>query len=61
MTTIEIISYTILWIVLIATIYINEKNLRNPKKTFNEKKFWEDRTKAYLEETKHIHKWKEKE
>ena len=28
-------------------------------KTFNEKKFWEDRTKAYLEETKHIHKWKE--
>ena len=61
MTTIEIISYTILSIVLIATIYINEKNLRNPKKPFNEKKFWEDRTKAYLEETKHIHKWKEKE
>jgi len=28
MTTIEIISYTILSIVLIATIYINEKELR---------------------------------
>ena len=59
MTIIEIISYSILSIVLITTIYINEKNFRNPRKTFNEKKFWEDRTKAYLEETKH--KWKEKE
>lgn len=25
---------------------------------FDEKKHWENRTKAYLEETKHIDKWK---
>lgn len=28
MTTIEIISYSILSIVLIGTIYVNEKNIR---------------------------------
>ena len=29
----------------------------NAKIKFDEKKFWENRTQAYLEETKHIDKW----
>ena len=31
----------------------SEKNVE-----FNEKEYWENRTKVYLEETKHIDKWK---
>ena len=31
------------------------------KKKFNEKEFWEKRTKTYLEETKHIDKWLKKD
>ena len=31
-------------------------NMANNMK-FDEKKHWEHRTKTYLEETKHIHKW----
>ena len=27
--------------------------------SFNEKAFWENRTKIYLEETKNLHKWSE--
>lgn len=30
------------------------------KKPFNEKEYWENRTKVYLDETKHINKWKSK-
>lgn len=29
-------------------------------KSFNEKEFWENRTQSYLQETKHIDKWKKK-
>jgi hypothetical protein len=31
------------------------------KKKFNEKEFWEKRTKTYLEETKHIDEWYKKD
>ena len=29
------------------------------KKPFNEKEYWENRTKVYLDETKNLHKWKD--
>jgi len=33
----------------------------NNKTKFNEKEFWEKRTKTYLQETKHIDKWNKKD
>ena len=59
MSIIEIVSYTILSSFLIYLIIRNEKDIKNKKKAFNEKKFWEDRTNAYLKETRHMHKWKD--
>jgi hypothetical protein len=34
-----------------------EMNKLDSEIKFNEKEFWENRTKTYIEETKHIDKW----
>ena len=37
-----------------------EMNKLDSEIKFNEKEFWENRTKTYIEETKHIDKWYKK-
>ena len=38
-----------------------EMNKLDSEIKFNEKEFWEKRTKTYLEETKHIDEWYKKD